>query len=117
MVIVLPMPLICHSDLSFPVHCHITIPVLLQLLQDETNQNADMYVTLIGDADQKGLASIMRNHVYSKHFKNEYVDLLPFVMSNALQLEIIVIEYHDSRVFKTLHHFQPRTSREKRYLP
>ena len=90
---------------------------LLRLLQDETNQNADMYVTLIGDADKEGMALMMENYVYSKHYKNKYADLLPFIMSNALQLEIIVIEYHDDKVFKKLYHFHPRTSREKRCLP
>ena len=82
---------------------------LLQLLQDETNQNADIYVTLMGDADKEGMALMMGNYVYSKHHKNKYADLLPFIMSNAPQLEIIVIEYHDGKVFKKLHHFHPRT--------
>ena len=86
-------------------------------IQDETNQDADIYVTLIGDADKEGMASMMGNYVYSRHYKNKYADLLPFIMSNAPQLEIIVIEYHDGKLFKKLHHFHPRTSREKRYLP
>ena len=57
---------------------------LLQLLQDETNQNADMYATLIGYADKEAMSAMIGNYVYSKHYKNKYADLLPFIVSNAL---------------------------------
>ena len=52
-----------------------------------------MYKTLIGDVYKEGMALMMGNYVYSKHHKNEYADLLPLIMSNALQFEIIVIEF------------------------
>ena len=93
--IVLSMPLLCHSDLSFPVYCHRAMSVYCDCIK-------------------------------IKRIKCWYVCNSPwrcwwclcwlitfYMLSNALQLEITVMENRYGNLFKQLHHFQRGISREK----
>ena len=86
---------------------------LLRHLHFEIITNATYYLSYIKGGTCRHLFSGMERYIYHRQYKTGFCDLVPYIMSNALNMNILIIELFNGD--HTVKRITPRSAELVRY--
>ena len=70
--------------------------MLLEKLKKETYDNAYQYIDYIDGDGLKSLYSGANNYIAHKLYNTSHGDIVPYIMSNAIHVNFVIVIYLDS---------------------
>lgn len=70
----------------------VNVDYILRCVYDEISKNSDKYTPFLENQDCQALMKGFCNYAYHKIYNTEFCDIVPTIICNIMQLNIIVIE-------------------------
>ena len=87
---------------QFPNMLNVTLDYILQLLKREFQSNREKYVHFLDYATEFDMFKALDEYINDKIYNNSFGDIIPYVMSNALRMNLLlIVKLHENGMYDT----------------
>ena len=81
---------------------NVTLDYILQLLKREFQSNRGKYVHFLDYATEFDMFKALDEYINDKIYNNSFGDIIPYVMSNALRMNLLlIVKLHENGMYDT----------------